>query len=294
MKRILRALIFSNVFVAAVLTSLTWATYQIVDDLLIHWYVPASVFLGSFVLYTFHRLYKIDYIPDQHLGHRHQFVLRYGRKMKLAMTLAVFVVLLILPNFDADDLVWLVPAAVASIGYTIPFIPAEKKWWRLRDIPMAKPLIISSVVAYLTLSFPLFEQWGIEALLTRHHAALFVERMLFLLAVTIPFELRDRQADEDAGLQTLATSAGFHRAKRIGVYFLSAWVLAGLLLFVFTGVWMWVLVAFPIGALVALMYVKLNPSRGEFFYILCFEGAIVVYALTTAFVSHFQTLASNH
>ena len=107
------------------------------------------------------------------------------------MSFAVFIQLLILPNFDADAIVWVIPAAIISAGYTIPLLPTAHGWQRFRDIPLAKPLIISIVASYLTFGFPVFEQWGMQALFTKSMFPLFAERMLFLLAVTIPFDLRD-------------------------------------------------------------------------------------------------------
>ena len=79
-----RVLIYSNVFVALVLAILTWSSYASLSMLDMKWYVPASVFLGSFVLYTFHRLYKIDFIPEDQLSSRHLWVVRRSNAMKYA------------------------------------------------------------------------------------------------------------------------------------------------------------------------------------------------------------------
>ena len=273
---------------AGVLTLLTTSSYFVFGDLRWKWYIPASIFLGSFVLYTFHRLYKIDFIPKDHLGHRHRFVIIRGNWMKLSMAFAVFMALLILPAYSTDAIVWLVPAAIVSIGYTIPFIPAEKKWWRLRDIPLGKPVIIAGVVTYLTLSFPVFEQWGIEELGTPTHLVLFVERFLFILSVTIPFEHRDKSADQDAGLQTIATVLGFQRTKLVGIGVMIAWFCSTLVATYATHAISWVMLGIVMSIALAIGYKQMNERRGEFYYTIVFEGAIACYSTLLIVLSNFQ------
>ena len=90
MRRFTSILVFSNVFVAAVLGGLTLSSYALIPALQYHWYVPLSVLLGSYVLYSFHRLYKIDFIPITQLEERHRWVLKHAQRVKYVMSFAVF------------------------------------------------------------------------------------------------------------------------------------------------------------------------------------------------------------
>jgi 4-hydroxybenzoate polyprenyltransferase len=292
MMRLVRAPVYSNVFVAVILTCLTASSYSIVDSLKEHWYVPVSVFLGSFVLYTFHRLYKIDFIPKDQLAERHAWVLRYANPLKYAMSFAVFVQLLILPNFDADAIVWVIPAAIISAGYTIPLLPTSNGWQRFRDIPLAKPLIISIVASYLTFGFPVFEQWGMQALFTKSMFPLFAERMLFLLAVTIPFDLRDITNDQQAGLNTLATEFGFHRGRQIGLIVTVVWFAQSCYLsFQMENALQMLVTYVALFALVLLAYAKMKESWKELRYTLVFEGLILLYSVALILFSRFHSMA---
>jgi 4-hydroxybenzoate polyprenyltransferase len=276
--RSLHALIYSNVFVALVLTSLTTSSYFLIPNIAFNWVVPASVFLGSFTLYNFHRLYKIDFIPKLQRGERHIWMQNHGGAIKIGMGLAVFFAMLLLPNYNADNIVWLVPAAIISVGYTIPFIPTENKWWRLRDIPLAKPFIIALVVTYLTLAFPVFVESQIQDILKPDFLTLFLERAVFILAVTIPFEMRDVFTDKDAGLETLATYLGFENAKKASFLISTLWFC----------LWAWRysismnfralglgLICFVILLLAAK---SLRANRSEIYFVLLFEGLIILYA----------------
>ncbi|MEX2595284.1 MAG: hypothetical protein WEC59_00030 [Salibacteraceae bacterium] len=208
------------------------------------------------------------------------------------MSLAVFFLMLILPNFNTDTIVWLVPAGLVSIGYTIPVIPTKHGWQRFRDIPFTKPMIIALVVTYLTMAYPIFEQLGIGRVFSGHYLPLLGERMLFILAVTIPFDVRDIVNDKDAGLSTLGTQLGFNQARSVAYTVAAAWMVVIL--------WRWVQFDFAsifllqlslTGTVLMLALRTLNPSWKDMGYILVFEGMIVLYSLVYVMGSSFQTLA---
>ncbi|MEZ4721555.1 MAG: hypothetical protein R2813_06710 [Flavobacteriales bacterium] len=277
--RLFRALIHSNFFVAGVLGVLTCSTYFNISNLEHRWYVIVSVILGSFTLYTFHRLYKIDFIPKAQLSDRHTWVLSNEKWLKMAMVVAVFLAMIILPNFAADSIVWLIPAAIVSIGYTVPFIPTDSKWWRLRDIPFTKPIIIAFVVTYLTYAFPVFEQSGITELVQPQVARGFLERFLFLLTVTIPFEIRDTLADKEAGLETLSTAFGLKRAKQLAMLISVAWfasIAAGLVVMM---LWTPIVVYVLLELVLIYSISRISDQWNELCFTMVFEGFIIIYGL---------------
>lgn len=292
--RLLRSLIYSNFFVAFVLSLLTASTYTVFSYLEFRWYVVVSVFLGSLVLYSFHRLYKIDFIPQDQRNERHAWMLRHQGLVKGYMAVSVFLLMLILPNFTPDTIVWLVPAAIASIGYTIPFIPVESGWYRLRDIPMSKPFIISLVVSYLTLGYPMFEQEGIELLFTPGPAKLLLERFMFVLAVTIPFEMRDMLSDRQAGLETVATEFGFQSSMRLALTCIGIWFLLLVLRLVnYDLAWITIIIPLCLMLLTVWALWRLRPESSGLFYTLAFEGLIIIYALAMPTLSILHRLATN-
>ena len=122
------------------------------------------------------------------------------------MVVSIVGLIIILPNLSPEILIWLTPAGIISMGYTVPLIPHNSKWIRIRDIPLIKPFVIAFVVSYLTYSFPILDQKGAEAILNSGHIAGLFERFLFVLIVTIPFEVRDLESDRSAKLKTIATT----------------------------------------------------------------------------------------
>lgn len=281
MKLILKTLVDSNLYVALVLGCLTASSYSLFNELNWKWYVPSSIFLGSFILYSFHRLYKIDFIPKSQLAIRHLWMLRHAKQVKFAMVFAVFLMMLILPNFSTDAIIWLVPASIVSVGYTIPILPARDGWQRFRDIPFTKPLIIGVVVGYLTLAFPLFEQEGIYALSQMANISALLERCCFLIAVTIPFEIRDMKSDIEAGLFTMASRLGFSQAKNASYAATSVWLLLIFIRAIEKDSYGSLMLQFLLVGLPLYFAIwKIRPDWNERMYAFVFEGIILLYSGT--------------
>jgi 1,4-dihydroxy-2-naphthoate octaprenyltransferase len=148
----------------------------------------------------------------------------------------------------------------------------------LRDIPLAKPLIIALVVTYLTLSFPTYEQYGIHEIFTASNLTLFIERFVFLVSMTIPFEMRDIQSDRDAGLSTLATYLGFDLAKRITITSLVFWLVLFEVRTILEINYALAIAGFVIFLLGLIGISKLRIDKSELFFVIVFEGLIAFYA----------------
>ena len=86
--------------------------------------------------------------------------------------------------------------------YTLPFIPMFKPISTIKKIPFLKTSMIAFVWTYLTLNLPMdilninLEIKGI--------GPLFLSRFFFISAITLPFELRDKEVDQKDGIVTLA------------------------------------------------------------------------------------------
>ncbi|HAW21412.1 MAG TPA: hypothetical protein DCX14_14615 [Flavobacteriales bacterium] len=283
--RLIASLVYSNFFVAIVLSCLATSTFFIEVDLIFDWRLIVFIFLASFLLYSFHRIYKLDSIPLNLGGARHHWVKENYRTTLVAMTISLVGLFVLLPNLSPNTLFWLAPAALISLGYTVPLIPYESKWIRIRDIPLVKPFVIALIVSYLTYSFPILDQRGSPGVLhSAHYAALF-ERFLFLLIVTIPFEVRDLKSDKSAHLKTLATTLGSSNATRLCYVLAFIWALMAILVSSFEPLRLAGISAIFVLMVVALF--KLDRVKGELGYALVFEGLIILYAGVYATSSFF-------
>lgn len=91
---------------------------------------------------------------------------------------------------DGEVLVALVPLALLSLFYALPVFGSGKG---LRDLPYIKVFLIALSWAYLTVPVAALQ---LDVPLGRSEFGLFLERCLFVLAITLPFDIRDLEIDD--------------------------------------------------------------------------------------------------
>lgn len=104
-------------------------------------------------------------------------------------------------TFDWSRIVLLSGAGAVSILYTIPIFG---KSMRLRDFSFIKIFLIAIVWSFVTGAVPLYEQ-GIAFFPILIY---FIEIILFFIAITIPFDIRDYSVDSANDVGTIPTLLG--------------------------------------------------------------------------------------
>ncbi|MAU16526.1 MAG: hypothetical protein CMH46_13420 [Muricauda sp.] len=99
---------------------------------------------------------------------------------------------------------------VLSAMYAIPFLPRAKN---LRNLAGLKIYIVAFVWAGFTVLLPVLDA---KMALDWDFAITFVQRMLLVLILILPFEIRDMQWD-DKTLRTLPQILGVKNTRRLGV-----------------------------------------------------------------------------
>ena len=102
--------------------------------------------------------------------------------------------------------------ALLTFFYTIPLLKNKN----LRNITGLKLIIVATVWAGVTVLLPLFDN-DIDLDATLWFS--FVQRLLFVFALTLPFEIRDLNHD-DLALGTLPQRVGVFKTKIIGIVLL--------------------------------------------------------------------------
>ncbi len=168
------------------------------------------VFSGTWCLYTLHNLATL-HLGTETAFHSIRWVFIRSRQ-SIWKTIAIGSFLIssccffLLPRTIQWQLVW--PGMLAFL-YLAPIFPEKR---RLRDIPWVKGPVIALVWAILTALIPA----GISGcpLPVISLVALTVERFFFVLALALPFDIRDQNQDMRQGNATLPAKIG-GRATRI-------------------------------------------------------------------------------
>jgi hypothetical protein len=104
----------------------------------------------------------------------------------------------------------LIPFALATIFYSIPIYRTQTN---LRGVTTLKLFLIAFTWAGVTVLIPLLQQ---EISFEQEVWIIFLQRFLFILAITIPFDLRDLNYDR-IELKTLPQIIGTKKSKIVGI-----------------------------------------------------------------------------
>lgn len=113
-------------------------------------------------------------------------------------------------NLSTTVLIYFIPFAVITLVYVVPFLGGFQK--NLRRVSYLKIFLVAFVWSGVTTVIPLIVgeyQYEVNIIL------LFVQRMLFILVLILPFEIRDMNLDFK-NLKTLPQKIGIEKTKKVG------------------------------------------------------------------------------
>ncbi len=193
-----RKYVLSNVHIAICATALCYSGYWFFN-------VPPNpqillfLFMGTLITYTLHRL-----ISDQRVRPPYGEIERFSFFRTSSRFQAGYILLLVIIATYSFSLLnvqlrlFLAFLSLLSMAYVLPIL---KSGMRLRDIGLVKIFLISFVWAAI------FFTAVFDAGLRFHwsYIILFGEKFIFIFALTLPFDIRDRQLDAASSVSTFAS-----------------------------------------------------------------------------------------
>ena len=213
LKRLFDFYIFSNIHVALAgfcITKISLLNFGYSESL-----TPLFVALSIIFSYNFIRLYEIKY---ERLNWLRKWFFNHKIQLLLLAVIAVLGLFFIVffTNFNKQAIYILLPFFFMTFFYVIPLFKIGNIEISFRNFPAIKIWSISIAWAGITVLFPLFEV-GFSFSNTVYIE--FFQRILFIIAITIPFDIRDVKTDSKK-LKTLPQLVGVHNSKYIGIAFL--------------------------------------------------------------------------
>lgn len=204
MKRGFAFYVFANIHVAVAaycLTKISFLVYDINNQTFANFVFFATIL--SYNLIRFAQMEKIQSMVS--------IWIRANKKYLVILNVvALLGSIFYLISFSFEEILQMIPFVIATLLYVFPH---KKKNLGLRTIPGLKLFIISITWAGLTLYLPLFSY---DLINSEAGYISLVQRFLFILAITIPFDIRDAQFDLP-GLHTLPQQLGVSNSKIIAV-----------------------------------------------------------------------------
>lgn len=169
------------------------------------------VFFATLLDYNAHRIIKVKFkntITEKN---------RWANENLLLIWVFSIVSFLgtIISMFYIDRKVFLilVPIAFIAVLYSFPFEKTRVEKFSIRKITGLKNILIALAWTGITSLIPLklvdFEKSNIEI------AFFLTERFLFILAITIPFDIRDIDEDRMAGIKTIPMRLGIKKSLHL-------------------------------------------------------------------------------
>ena len=199
--KLIRVLIHSNLYIALSAVFLTVsAQIQLGLEPQGHPYL-LIVFFATLFEYNLHRLVTVLTNKEALDSEKHHWVRDNLKKFYALILISVLGFAVVVYLTKIEILVALAPFAVLTLFYSIPVLGDKKQIFRLRDIPFLKIFIIAFVWSSATILLPVIHSGQVFNKV--HVAAMLAERFLFIFAITIPFDIRDLEADRHSGLKTI-------------------------------------------------------------------------------------------
>jgi 4-hydroxybenzoate polyprenyltransferase len=267
-------ILYGNFWVSAGAASLALVTcyiHQISPD-------PAMillVFFSSLFIYNYHRIFRMDHLYGNLNSERHRWIIDH-RKGLLYITCLSGLLSLILSVVKLPVNTWLsaLPVGLIAVLYVVPLYRNNGSWKRLRDIPFLKVFLIALVWTYATAFLPIFVYRN-DALLNGSAWLTLGHRFIFLLAITLPFDIRDLEHDRHYGVRTFASHFGVDRLRKI-----CHGLLIAMLMLVFTGM-QWGIYTPPHAAGLLIsdlgtgwLIGRLQANNSEFYYTAMLDGSM--------------------
>lgn len=208
--RFLHFIVHSNVFISLSAVALALATQiQLGLEPHIHPYL-FLVFFATFFEYNFHRLITIVKNPIALQTEKYKWVNKNKSLFYILMSLSAIGFVLFALMAKKEVLMALSPIALITLLYSLPATKTIFNNLRLRRIPYVKIFLIAIVWTAVTVIIPVIH--ADKHFLPSTVFLMLFERFLFILAITIPFDIRDMEADRNAGLKTIPLTIGYKNA----------------------------------------------------------------------------------
>jgi 4-hydroxybenzoate polyprenyltransferase len=212
----MRLLVFSNIFIALAAVALSCQTYYLLEaggrlQDQGTYALLALIFFATVFVYNLDRLVSASREDAVELTERHLWIRARRSWLWAAVGMSAMGGLVSLAFMSIDILWGLVPLGVLSLAYSLPVMVRGDRKLRLKDVPGLKIFLVALIWASVTVVLPALAA-GVD-LFGADTIWVFAERVVFIFAITLPFDVRDLARDRQAGIRTLPMRLGADRTR---------------------------------------------------------------------------------
>jgi len=211
-KKFIASIVYTHLWIAICAASMVLQTFFLFQE---EWQLQPLVLLttgSTLLIYAIHRLVGLQKLKNikASLNPRYLIIDRDQRIVFGFGIIGGIVSLIALCYLNSrETILWLIIPGLISLAYVIPFLSKNQ---RLRDLGTIKIFLIALSYAYVLTALPASEM---SLPFKSNMLLLFIEKGLFIFAITIPFDIRDLSVDAVSGTETIPKLLGWQKSIRL-------------------------------------------------------------------------------
>ncbi len=254
--------------------------------LLIGRFIPVPVFVFIFsstlFLYAIHRIVGLEKVKAFNEKGRYQVIANFKYHILFYAVTAGVLALLLFFYLSWQSQLGLLLIGGISFAYVLPFMAGRK---RLRDLNYIKVFAIALTWPLVTILLPAFEMGVEQSLLTW---ILLAEKFFFILAITLPFDIRDLQVDLHTKVKTIPNQIGAVKTTLLAIVFLgiSFSIFSAGLFFSLVSFWVW-LSYFLATCITGFLIYHAPKVNNDYYFTGLLDGTMILQSILIIVASHF-------
>ena len=234
-------------------------------------YYSLLVFFSTLFVYNFQRFFYKPTSDDSLNSIRRKWIFKNRISTKTLTLIGLTGVVIAFFLNDRTLVFLLSPMLVLSLIYFLPFI-------KLRKSPLLKLLTLGIVWTMATAVVPIV-LIGIEPISSGNLLHILI-RFCFIIAICIPFDIRDQEIDKADSVSTLPLILSENKARWIAFGFMLVYITMIVFEYIFAIIILKVFIALMLSALInALLVLMSNSKRSEYFYVAGIDGTMILQGL---------------
>lgn len=172
-----------------------------------------------------------------------------------------------LPFLEISTVIYIAHLGAISTLYNVPK-PHQSAFLPLRSIPILKVILISYIWASISSFLPALI--SDTPVFSKYLLLIFIAHFLFIMAITLPFDIRDYHRDFNKSLITTPHVVGIFWTRIVAIFCLLA----------FTSIYMIMTYDFHILLLTLIagfLIIQASAQKKEYYYSFFIDGTIILY-----------------
>ena len=267
-KRFIDLILFGNIYVALGAVCLVQSSViqlQFTDHLISY---SLLVFFATLFVYNFQRIFYKSPSENSQSSIRRKWILKNKTVIKILTLTGIAGVFITFFFNDHKLLFFLSPLLILSLVYFLPFIKLRKNpWLKLLTLVLVWTMVTAVVPILLT---------HIEPFTLKDHLHIHV-RFCFMMAICIPFDIRDLEIDKADSVSTLPLLLSENIARWLAFGFMLLYIFLIIPEYLLGMINVQVFLALLISAIInAIIVLMSNSKRSEYFYVAGIDGTMIL------------------